>query len=117
MPFWRLFIVACFLRYNIQLKTGGYMDAYSSIIHNAVEAAGKSVVKIERLDANRKVSGTGSGFFFSSDGYLFTNSHVVHQGHYFNVMLHDGSVYPAILSGEDTDADIAILKTSAFDFQ
>jgi S1-C subfamily serine protease len=93
------------------------MDAYSEIIHNAVEAAGRSVVKIERLDANRKVTGTGSGFFFSSDGYLFTNSHVVHQGRYFNVMLHDGSVYPAILSGEDTDADIAILKTSAFDFQ
>ena len=44
------------------------MDAYSEIIHNAVEAAGRSVVKIERLDANRKVTGTGSGFFFSSDG-------------------------------------------------
>ncbi|KAA2242393.1 trypsin-like serine protease [Chitinophaga agrisoli] len=93
------------------------MDAYSNIIHNAVEAAGRSVVKIERLDAGRKVTGTGSGFFFSSDGYLFTNSHVVHKGSYFNVMLHDGSVYAAVLAGEDPDADIAILKTSAFDFQ
>lgn len=93
------------------------MDAYSQIIHNAVEAAGKSVVKIERLDANRKITGTGSGFFFSSDGYLFTNSHVVHKGSYFNVMLHDGSVYSATLAGEDPDADIAILKASAFDFQ
>ena len=93
------------------------MDAYSQIIHHAVEAAGKSVVKIERLDANRKVTGTGSGFFFSSDGYLFTNSHVVHKGSYFNVMLHDGSVYPATLTGEDPDTDIAILKSSAYDFQ
>ena len=93
------------------------MDAYSEIIHHAVEAAGRSVVKIERLDAGRKVTGTGSGFFFSSDGYLFTNSHVVNKGSYFNVMLHDGSVYPAVLAGEDPDADIAILKTSAFDFQ
>ncbi len=93
------------------------MDAYSEIIHHAVEAAGRSVVKIERLDAGRKVTGTGSGFFFSSDGYLFTNSHVVHKGSYFNVMLHDGSVYAAVLAGEDPDADIAILKTSAFDFQ
>lgn len=98
-------------------KEGGYMDAYSQIIHHAVEAAGKSVVKIERLDANRKVTGTGSGFFFSSDGYLFTNSHVVHKGSYFNVMLHDGSVYPATLTGEDPDTDIAILKSSAYDFQ
>lgn len=93
------------------------MDAYSQIIHNAVEAAGRSVVKIERLDADRKVTGTGSGFFFSSDGYLFTNSHVVHSGVYFQVMLHDGSVYSATLAGEDPDADIAILKTSAYDFQ
>ncbi|MGE7777444.1 S1C family serine protease [Chitinophaga sp. NPDC101104] len=93
------------------------MDAFSKIIHQAVEAAGKSVVKIERLDANRQVTGTGSGFFFSSDGYLFTNSHVVHKGSYFNVMLHDGSVYPATLAGEDPDTDIAILKSTAFDFQ
>ena len=93
------------------------MDAFSQIIHQAVEAAGKSVVKIERLDANRQVTGTGSGFFFSSDGYLFTNSHVVHKGSYFNVMLHDGSVYPATLAGEDPDTDIAILKSTAFDFQ
>lgn len=93
------------------------MDAFSQIIHQAVEAAGRSVVKIERLDANRQVTGTGSGFFFSSDGYLFTNSHVVHKGSYFNVMLHDGSVYPATLAGEDPDTDIAILKSSAYDFQ
>ncbi|MBO9152492.1 S1C family serine protease [Chitinophaga sp. GCM10012297] len=93
------------------------MDAYSQIIHHAVETAGRSVVKIERLDANRNVTGTGSGFFFSSDGYLFTNSHVVHKGSYFNVMLHDGSMYPATLTGEDPDTDIAILKSSAYDFQ
>lgn len=93
------------------------MDAYSEIIHHAVEAAGKSVVKIERLDAQGKITGTGSGFFFSSDGYLFTNSHVVHNGSAFNVMLHDGSVYPATLTGEDPDTDIAILKSTAFDFQ
>lgn len=93
------------------------MDAYSEIIHHAVEAASRSVVKIERLDAQRKVTGTGSGFFFSSDGYLFTNSHVVHNGSSFNVMLHDGTVYPATLAGEDPDTDIAILKSSAYDFQ
>lgn len=93
------------------------MDAYSEIIHHAVEAASRSVVKIERLDAQRKATGTGSGFFFSSDGYLFTNSHVVHNGSFFNVMLHDGTVYPATLAGEDPDTDIAILKSTAYDFQ
>ncbi|AWO01890.1 serine protease [Chitinophaga alhagiae] len=93
------------------------MDAYSTIIHQAVEAAGRSVVKIERLDVQGKVTGTGSGFFFSSDGYLFTNSHVVRNGSAFNVMLHDGSVYPATLTGEDPDTDIAILKSTAYDFQ
>ena len=58
------------------------MDAYSATIIDAVEKVKTAVVKIEiyKNDKNNEVlAGTGSGFLFSSDGYLFTNSHVVHN--------------------------------------
>ncbi|MFN8356954.1 MAG: trypsin-like peptidase domain-containing protein [Spirosomataceae bacterium] len=94
------------------------MDAYSAIIIDAVEAAKKSVVKIDRFktDPNGKriPEGSGSGFFFSSDGYLFTNSHVVHQANLLKVTLYDGSQYNAELIGEDPDSDLAILKVQAY---
>lgn len=97
------------------------MDSYSQVIYEAVEAAKKSVVKIERLaqGENRKtVKGSGSGFFFSSDGYLFTNSHVVHGAQQLRVVLYDGSQHIAALTGEDPDSDLAILKVhDAVDFQ
>ncbi len=97
------------------------MDSYSQVIYDAVEAAKKSVVKIERLlpvNNKKTVKGSGSGFFFSSDGYLFTNSHVVHAAPELRVVLYDGSRHLATLIGEDQDTDLAILKVDgALDFQ
>jgi S1-C subfamily serine protease len=95
------------------------MDAYSQIIINAVEKAKNAVVKIDRL-VNRKgklqPEGSGSGFFFSSDGYLFTNSHVVNGSQTLRVTLYEGSQYKATLVGEDPDNDLAILKVEAQDY-
>src|ERR1700761_9597346 len=95
------------------------MDSYSATIIDAVEKVKTAVVKIElyKKDKNREVpSGTGSGFLFSSDGYLFTNSHVVHHAEVIKVRLHDGSGREAALVGEDPDTDLAILKISDADF-
>ena len=92
------------------------MDAYSQIIINAVETAKNAVVKIDRFkltEGKRVADGAGSGFIFSSDGYLFSNSHVVHEADSLMVTLYDGEQYPAILIGEDPDTDLAILKISA----
>jgi len=91
------------------------MDSYSATIIDAVEKVKTAVVKIElfRSKDNREhLSGSGSGFLFSSDGYLFTNSHVVHGSQNIKVKLHDGSSRPATLIGEDPDTDLAILKIS-----
>src|SRR5258705_83493 len=96
------------------------MDAYSSTIIDAVAKVKTAVVKIEtqkKQDNKRTGAGTGSGFLFSSDGYLFTNSHVVHNASQMQVKLHDGSQYPAHLIGQDVDTDLAILKISAMEFK
>jgi S1-C subfamily serine protease len=96
------------------------MDAYSETIINAVEKVKTAVVKIElyKKEKDKEIlAGTGSGFLFSSDGYLFTNSHVVHNAQIIKVKLHDGSNRLATLVGEDPDTDLAILKISEADFK
>ena len=58
-------------------------------------------------------SGTGSGFFFDSDGFILTNNHVIDaaaRGGTINVKLSDGKKYPAKLIGRDSSYDLAILK-------
>lgn len=95
------------------------MDAYSQIIIDAVEKASPAVVKIERSERRgnqEAVSGTGSGFLFSSDGYLFTNSHVIDGAGSLKVMLQDGRTYPATIAGQDAATDLAILKIDAREF-
>jgi S1-C subfamily serine protease len=95
------------------------MDSYSQTIIQAVDAVKSAVVKIDRLvnKNNRNVQeGSGSGFIISSDGFLFTNSHVVNKAKGIRVSLHDGTVCPAELVGEDVITDLAILKISAKEF-
>jgi S1-C subfamily serine protease len=92
------------------------MDAYSQIIIRAVDIVKNAVVKIDRLkiQGEKKIAnGSGSGFIFSSDGYLFSNSHVVNGADELLVTLYDGESFPAILVGEDPDTDLAILKIYA----
>jgi len=94
-------------------------DLFSKTIIEAVDKVKTSVVKIERFNDKKgkeMMSGTGSGFIFSSDGYLFTNSHVVNGAKRLDIVLFDGSQHEAILIGEDPSNDLAILKISANDF-
>ena len=95
------------------------MDAFSEIITGAVDMVKASIVKIEtwkKQGNQRNPFGAGSGFFFSSDGYLFTNSHVIHGADKIRIVLLDGSAFDAELVGEDPDTDLAILKSNAHNF-
>ena len=71
-----------------------------------------SVVGISTYEGGREYA-WGTGVIMSSDGYIITNAHVLDGGEAADVILSDGTVYPAKLVGADEISDIALLKVDA----
>src|SRR5438034_4987171 len=94
-------------------EDGELLDAYSQAVVAAAERVGPAVVHLEvELGANSR-RGTGSGFAFTPDGLLLTNSHVVHGARRVKATFADGFSRDADLLGEDPDTDIAVLRIGA----
>jgi len=94
------------------------LDAYSQAVVGAVERVGPAVVHLEvagvptarRGGAPSETSGTGSGFFFTPDGFLLTNSHVVHGAREVRATFIDGATHVAYPVGDDPSTDLAVFK-------
>ncbi|MEJ0088845.1 MAG: trypsin-like peptidase domain-containing protein [Limisphaerales bacterium] len=95
------------------------LDSYSKSVTRAVEMVGPAVVNIRAQKASRQnqrgseSGGSGSGFVIAPDGFILTNSHVVHGADKLEVTLADGRVYRASLVGEDPETDLAVLRINA----
>lgn len=93
------------------------MDAYSTMIIDAVAKTKNAVVKIDVYKKDKtgkyKPAGSGSGFIFSSDGFVFTNSHVITGAEKIMVSLLNENEIEASVIGQDPDTDLAILKINS----
>jgi S1-C subfamily serine protease len=92
------------------------LDAYSEGVAGAADRVTPSVVNLETMhrgEAAERAAGSGSGFVFTPDGFVLTNSHVVAGASQINVTLFDGRRVEGALVGTDPDSDLAVVRIAA----
>jgi S1-C subfamily serine protease len=110
---------------EIVLPEHELLDAYSRAVMSAAEKVSPSVVNVEvsqkmicgsnPLKSGREVRGSGSGFIFTTDGFILTNSHVVRNCMHIDVSFSDKRRLEAKVVGDDPFTDLAVIKVKASD--
>ncbi len=85
------------------------LDAYSTVVTQAVDTVAPAVVRIEHA----RGEATGSGFLFTPDGLILTNSHVVDHQARLKATLADGERLQADVVGDDPHSDLAVIRVNS----
>ena len=92
------------------------LDAYSRAVIAVVDAVGPAVVSVlvgrESMRGGADQQGAGSGVVIAPDGYVLTNSHVVHDATRLATTFIDGRTASANLIGEDPATDLAMIRVN-----
>ncbi len=97
------------------------LDAYSRVVVGVVAQVGPAVVSVAVGSATRaerarspgaRRGGEGSGVVIAPDGYVLTNSHVVHGHTDVEVSMTDGRTLAARVVGDDPPTDLALLRVA-----
>lgn len=83
---------------------------------NVGETVIPSVVTVQ-IRSTQGILGSGSGVVYDAEGHIITNDHVVAAGTNYEIVLSDGTVYPAELVGTDRTTDLAVLAVTASDLR
>jgi S1-C subfamily serine protease len=94
------------------------LDSYSRTVVSVAERVGPAVAAIRVENASGRSAGSGSGFLFTADGYLLSNSHVIRSGGRkapgagtrFDASFSDGRRFVARAVGDDPHTDLALLQ-------
>ena len=103
------------------------LDAYSKSVIHVSDQVSPSVVKLniyQKTSATNTpglypgyvMKGSGSGFLFTPDGFILTNSHVVFEADKIEVTLLDGRQFEAEKIGADPDTDLAVIRIQGSKF-
>ncbi len=106
---------------NAVVKDAEVLDAYSRAVIDSAGKVSPSVVHIEVAQKGERRrfpgspedrKGSGSGLIFTPDGFILTNSHVIHDADRIEVSMPDGRHFTADPIGDDPDTDLAVIRVS-----
>jgi S1-C subfamily serine protease len=98
------------------------LDAYSQTVTRVAKRVGPATAKVDvrrssggPMGPHRGEGGSGSGFLFTPDGFIVTNSHVIHDARRIEVTIPGRDPQSARVVGEDPHTDLAVLSISGHD--